>query len=433
MRRFLGGVFTAACIIFPLATNAQQPPCAHVLQNAPRNATEVTDRGRQLLKYGRTICSSEWRSFSDARQSKQDLSLSLLEELGLTSNDTAARQTFEEWKRTHCDQTNLKQSIYNDLVSKQSYVSDLVYRAYEACIIHSSSQNAMTCSYVPANSDGDGFLLVMFRPNRDETSASLADPIVLQNGVWTILTPHSPTLPAGHPITLRENYFPIKRTDLTKGEFLRVSLRNYPGQCAVDIPPWPTFTATLKLRVYYTQKATGRTANFSVEWTGNSGRGPIWICVDQKQAGNALSWNEGAFDYRISDHIFSLTGTTFPSFGTVDLDYYSLDKTCGHFAAKALAKGAYSFLVTGTRRTVVAEPTKVLSSKGEPLFFKIEDWKLPQDAAPGSKLTFDYSLQISERRGSTSSPVISLSTDEPSNGRYKSSIDSAGIVTLAYE
>jgi hypothetical protein len=412
-----------------------QQECASIFDKAPKNTTDITDRSRELLTYGRSICSSSWKTLSDVQNSHQALSLSVLDYIGLTSNNSDATNRFENWKKENCDKTDLKQSIFADLVVKQSFTSDLVYKAYQTCITQRANSNAATCSFVPTTSKDAGFLFVYFAPNAAETETTLEQPITLHNGTWdggTNVLPNSTT------IRLRENFFALKRSDITKGDFFSVSLKGYPGACAVQIPPWPTFNATLSLNVYYTQEAIVRTRNFPINWNAQVGMGPSWLCVDNNQARATLGWNDqDPFDYHITDPQFNVT-YTIPGLPIAPprpnpIVYSYVDKTCGYFGPRFPGGGTYSFLVTGERRRLLGTFNKVAVSHGEPMTFKIQDWVLPNDAAPGSKITFEYKIQISEQRDNIASPVITVSSDHPAERGYQSSIDSAGVVTLTYQ
>lgn len=129
---------------------------------------------------------------------------------------------FPQWKKTNCDNTQLKKEIYNDLVQKQSFVSDLVYKAYETCITQRAAANAASCAFIPTASAKDGFLFVFFSPNDRRSETTLNGPVTLTNGLWENGTK---VLPQSTKIRRSDNYFQIKRTDITKGDFFRVSLQ----------------------------------------------------------------------------------------------------------------------------------------------------------------------------------------------------------------
>ncbi|MGB6175076.1 MAG: hypothetical protein WBF43_01765, partial [Methylocella sp.] len=216
------------------------------------------------------------------------------------------------------------------------------------------------------------------------------------------------------------------------------SVKNYPGDCAVEVPAWPTFNAKLKLTGYYIQAAQGRTSNFPVKWNADIGGGPSWICLAEDSARKTLNWNDkDPIDYAISDPHFDVKNVGFGRTVAVPLYYNRIDKKCGYFGPeygnRGNNEGTYNFQVNGTRKHALGTFTEINTSRGEPIVFKIADWTLPADALPGSKLSFEYKLFISEQRGDVAWPVVELRDDNPAAGGYRSSIDSNGVVILTYQ
>jgi hypothetical protein len=427
--RFAGTILQFALITFSWSAAADgRQDCERIFDRVPKNTVDVTDRSQELLKYGHLICSSEWKRLSDVQQSHQSMSLSILSYIGLDTNEASASSKFSEWKKANCDNTDLKKEVHTDLVTKQSFVSDLVYHAYETCVAQRATNNAATCAFIPTASAENGFLFVYFSPNTGKGETVLNAPITLTNGIWEN---KERTLPKTTQIRQRENFFPITRTDTTKGDFLRVSLEGSPGDCSVEIPPWPTFTATVTLKVFYTQAAHERTAPAEAKWTSDS-PGPSFFCLKEEAARKTLKWTDDKepIDFDISDPHTDLKG-----WGKVSVPLYKneIDKRCWFFGSAASSDGTYTLQVNGVRKRLLGKFERVLTSRGEPLVVRVADTTLPSDAMPGSKPSFEYEIAISEQRGDVSRPVVKLTNDSPADRGYRSSIDSTGTILLMYQ
>jgi hypothetical protein len=160
--------------------------------------------------------------------------------------------------------------------------------------------------------------------------------------------------------------------------------------------------------------------------------GPSFICLPEDVARQTLKWSDKTpMDFTISNPTFDLRSTLFST--AVPIYYNRVDKKCGYFGPLEASKGTYSFDVSGTRKQSLGTFTKINTSRGEPIVFKIADWTLPRDAAPGSQLTFEYKISISEQRDDVARPVVDLGNDNPAARGYRSSIDANGVVILTYQ
>jgi hypothetical protein len=440
--RFLINVVAIGLAVLFANRSRAEDACLGVFQYAPRVVTDTTNKYSAFLNFGHTLCSSSWETIQSSANSNSDLGIALFNIIGISGSNSDAEQKYTAWQQANCQSTELKSDIREEFNQKQSYVSQQVYASYKACLEEANKQTGVICQYIPTNDAHRGWLYIDFTPTELATrSAPLEQPIALAHGVWGV-TPQSTTLPASTLIKRGNNYFPIILSDICAGDTLTVSVKGYVGECAVEIPPWPSFTATMKETASYTQIRTARIAPKQRVYDPGRGYGPDFFCAFEDDARKALNWPTGPFEYiSTAPQAQAVVQQPFGRNVTKDLasfKYNQMDTKCGYFGIgpQVNAVITYSFQVVGTRTVSLTTFTPTQSSEpnsryGNMLTFAAGSWSLPADAAPGTTLSFAYDIDISENTGaSPPPPPIHLSNTAPAAGGFRSSIDLGGLVTV---